>query len=187
VSSCRRLEREIAEIDEFFYGAKHDDPHGRYSMMERKRDDIVRSIVLQMHTAIEDLMDSWLTSVLLDVPARDRKRHGRWRRVASRAVGELLNGGRAIGFDNKVRLLLGLGLIRRPLHRQLTELNQLRNRCGHNWLLNAVVRRGTKPHLPKRPLLSYEGGNLHRLPVLKEFCGDYGTIYFRLFGAIYAD
>jgi len=41
-----RLTREIAEIDEFFYKVKDRLPYA--GMLERKRDDMVRSTVLQL-------------------------------------------------------------------------------------------------------------------------------------------
>ena len=52
-----RLSREIAEIDGFFYRGSEDEDRGLYaSMLERKRDDMVRSTVLQIHTAIENIL-----------------------------------------------------------------------------------------------------------------------------------
>ena len=61
--TIKRLTREIEEIDRFFYGHnKERDRLGYMGMLERKRDDIVRSAVLQLHTATEDL----LTEILLD-------------------------------------------------------------------------------------------------------------------------
>lgn len=173
-----RISKEIEDIDGFFYNIKDDDLAQVYGMLERKRDDMVRSTVLQLHTAIEDLLDSWLKSYLLGVPPQQRKTRARRR---GRVADDLLKGGRALGFDAKVRLLVAVGLIRKPLHSKLETLNQLRNKCSHNWLLSARIRRGIKPHLPKRPLLQYDGRDLHKIPALKDFVRDYGQIYFRLF------
>lgn len=48
-----RLEREIASIDDMFYlFEKKGDPAQHASMLERKRDDIIRAAVLQLHTSI---------------------------------------------------------------------------------------------------------------------------------------
>lgn len=181
----RRISREIQEIDEFFYTIEDDDLDQVYGMLERKRDDMVRSTVLQLHTSIEDLLDIWIKSHLLGVSPRARNVEARRRRVRGRAIDDILKGGRAIGFDAKLRLLLALGLIRRPLYRRLEALNQLRNKCSHNWLLKGHVRKGIKPHLPKRPLLQYNGRDLHRVEVLKDFAGEYGLLYARLFIKIY--
>jgi len=54
-----RLTREIEEIDQFFYKGNENEDRDLYAgMLERKRDDMVRSTVLQMHTAIEDVLNS---------------------------------------------------------------------------------------------------------------------------------
>ena len=56
-ATITRLTREIAEIDKFFYRSNENEDRVLYAgMLERKRDDMVRSAVLQMHTAIEDLL-----------------------------------------------------------------------------------------------------------------------------------
>ena len=53
-AAIKRLTREIDEIDDFFYKpSENDDRLLHAGMLERKRDDMVRSTVLQMHTAIE--------------------------------------------------------------------------------------------------------------------------------------
>ena len=62
-AAIRRLTSEIEEIDSFFY--KHDEKGDRVryvGMLERKRDDMIRSAVLQLHTSIEDLLNSYITS-----------------------------------------------------------------------------------------------------------------------------
>jgi hypothetical protein len=70
-----RLEREIAAIDRYFYLSNEStDRVGYAGMLERKRDDMVRSTVLQLHTGIEDLLDSMIVSLILETSAEDRKR-----------------------------------------------------------------------------------------------------------------
>jgi len=64
-----RLTREIAKIDAFFYHTNKADDRALYAaMLERKRDDMVRSAVLQLHTAIEDILNSWIICPLAYVP-----------------------------------------------------------------------------------------------------------------------
>ena len=53
-----RLNREISEIDKAIYLSDQTDRVLMAGMLERKRDDIVRSAVLQLHTSIEDLLTS---------------------------------------------------------------------------------------------------------------------------------
>jgi len=60
-AKIRRLTREITTTDEFFYRGDEDEDCALYAwMLGRKRDDMVRSAVLQMHTAIEDLLNSMI-------------------------------------------------------------------------------------------------------------------------------
>jgi hypothetical protein len=179
-----KLLQEIREIEATFYGEEStENIEQRFSMLERKRDDVVRAVVLQLHTAIEDILDVSVKSRLLGVSAR--KRHVKGRNVTSRALNELLKGGRALGFESKLRLLRGLGAVRRPTYKKLIELNQLRNKCSHNWLLNTHIRKGVQPRLPKRPLLQFRGRNLHNVKVLQDSVGEYGALYVRLFGWVY--
>jgi hypothetical protein len=64
---------------------------------------------------------------------------------------------------------------------QLMELNTLRNKCSHNWLLKTPVRRGKRPRQKKPPLLLYRGRDLHNVAVLEDFAGEYGAIYVKMF------
>ena len=107
----RRLQKEISQIDAIVYDAPGDAAE-RYWMLEHKRDDVVRGVVLQLHTAIEDLLD--VKSYLLGVPAEMRNKATRARRMTARAIDDLLTGGNSIGFDRKLKLLLALRLLRQP-------------------------------------------------------------------------
>ena len=88
----RRLERELAEIDRFFYFAgKNDDDKVLYAgMLERKRDDMVRSTVLQLHTGIEDLLDHLIIFHILDTDITNRSRRLSTKR--GRALRKMLYG-----------------------------------------------------------------------------------------------
>jgi hypothetical protein len=73
----KRLTCEIKEIDNFFYGFNEDEGDDRLlyaGMLERKRDDMIRSAVLQMHTAIEHLLNSYIT---LQITGETRRRSPR--------------------------------------------------------------------------------------------------------------
>lgn len=61
-TKIRRLPHEIRKMDEFFDETNKNADRALYAgMLERKRDDMVRSAVLQLHTAIEDVLPSWIT------------------------------------------------------------------------------------------------------------------------------
>ena len=172
-----RLTREIDEIDKLFYGQKED--RVLYAgMLERKRDDIVRGAVLQMHTAIEDILNSLIICRVLNVkPQRIRK----MRSKSARALRKMLVGAESIGFNTKLNFAVALRLLDAKSKAKLMELNTLRNKCSHNWILNAPVRRGRRPKQKKLPLLLYQNHDLHNVAVLKEFTSAYSLIYLKLF------
>lgn len=175
-----RLNREIAAIDRFFYLSNENQDRSLYvGMLERKRDDMVRSAVLQMHTAIEDLLNSYIICTLLNV--KPEQRLHRMRTKAGRALRRMLFGSGSLGFDMKLNFALALGLISESTREQLRELNTLRNRCSHNWLLKVPVRHGRRPRQKKPPLLLYKGRDLHNVGAIKEFAGEYGPVYYKLF------
>ncbi len=106
-AAIRRLTREIEEIDNFFYGCNENDDRVLYAgMLERKRDDVVRSAVLQMHTAIESLLNSYITFEITGgahrVPSRNE---------SARALHRMLYGGGSLAFDMKLNFALALRLI----------------------------------------------------------------------------
>ena len=178
-SKIRRLTREIDQIDAFFYQTNKTGDRFLYAgMLERKRDDIVRSVVLQLHTAIEDILNSWITRRVLGAHFEERSR--RQRNRSARALRQLLFGAGSLGFDMKLNLAVALRLINFKTQKQLMELNTLRNKCSHNWLLKAPVRRGRRPRQKKPPLLLYRGRDLHNISVLKDLIDEYGGVYVKI-------
>ena len=176
-SAIRRLTREIAEIDAYFYGGLENDDRVAYaSMLERKRDDMVRSIVLQLHTAIESLLNSLILCYVLDV----RRKHlpNRIRSKKGQALRKLM---RSLGFDAKLNLATGLGILTPQKMEKLRTLNELRNKCSHNWILNTRVRRGRRRPQTKPPLLKYKQRDLHQASVLEDFSDEYGQVYAWIF------
>lgn len=179
-SKIIRLTREIAAIDEFFYRSNENKDRSLYAgMLERKRDDMVRAAVLQMHTSIEDLLNSLIICHLLKIKPEDRK--SRQRGHAARALRKMLFGAGSLGFDMKLNFAVALGLLSVRTQEKLMVLNTLRNKCSHNWLLKGPVRLGKRPRQKKPPLLMYKGRDLHNVDALEEFTAEYGPIYYKLF------
>jgi hypothetical protein len=179
-AKIRRLTREITAIDEVFYRGNENEDRALYAgMLERKRDDLVRSAVLQMHTAIEDPLNSMIVCLILKVKPEDRKR--KQRSHSAPALRKMLFGGGSLGFDMKLNFAVALGLLTERTKEKLAVLNSLRNKCSHNWLLKAPVRHGKRPKQKKPPLLVYNGRDLHNVDALKEFTAEYGPIYYRIF------
>jgi hypothetical protein len=170
-----RLRREIERIDELFYGGGSDDSEIAFQL-ERKRDAVVRSAVIQTHLEIEDLLTDWLTPRILGT--RSKKQGRRLRSKSARALHNVL---RDLGFEKKLNLAVVARLITSKTFERLAELNRLRNRCSHNWLLKVVVRRGKKPKEKKPPLLLYRGRDLHKVAVFDQFASEYGRLYVKLF------
>lgn len=173
-AAIKRLSREIEEIDNFFYQYKDEDRLLRAGMLERKRDDMVRSIVLQLHTAIEDLLNGFISFQITGATRRHRSQ-------SARALRKILLGGGSMGFEMKLNLALALRLISSKTKHRLTILNGLRNKCSHNWVLNVPVRYGKRPAQRKPPLLLFEGRDLHGVAALKDFVKEYSGIYLKLF------
>jgi hypothetical protein len=92
----------------------------------------------------------------------------------------MLYGAGGIGFEARLNFAVALKILNTKTRARLKELNTLRNRCSHNWLLKAPVRRGKRPEHKKPPLLSYGGHDLHKVDVFKRFTGEYGAIYVKL-------
>ena len=179
-TKIRRLTREIKKIDEFFYETDKDASRGLYAgMLERKRDDMVRSAVLQLHTAIEDVLTSWITCRVLGIRMEEQKKRARTK--SAQALRRMLWGSGSIGFDMKLNFAVAFRLINGPTQKKLAELNRLRNKCSHNWLLKVPVRHGRRPKQKKLPLLLYKGRDLHGVEALKDFTREYGLLYVRLF------
>lgn len=178
-AAIRRLTREINEIDDLFYKVGENGDRPSYAgMLERKRDDMVRSAVLQIHTSIEDLLNSY---ILYRVTGAEKARPRSMRSQSARAMYKMLHGGGSIGFEMKLNLALALRIINGNTKDRLLILNTLRNKCSHHWILNASIRRGRRPAQKKPPLLLYEGRDLHQVATLDAFASEYSLIYLKLY------
>lgn len=123
---------------------------------------MIRSAVLQMHTAIEDLLN---LHIIFRIAGKARRSPSR--NESARALHRMLFGGGSLGFEMKLNFALALRLINGRTKDRLVILNTLRNKCSHNWVLKVPVRYGKRPAQKKPPLLLYEGHDLHNVAVLK--------------------
>lgn len=177
----RKLTREIDEIDGFFYGSnKEKNRFGYMGMLERKRDDIVRSVVLQLHTAIEELMTDGLFDWILGtkhLKSRRKRRATRRGQALERMMGRL-------GFDAKLDFAVVTNLFRPKMVERLRELNRMRNKCAHHWILDTPNRRSGQARGKRPRLLTSGGRDLHNGTVLREFVSEFGHAYFLIFGIV---
>jgi hypothetical protein len=175
-----RLKREIEAIDSELYLRRETDPALIAGMLERKRDDIVRTAVLQLHTSIEDLLTDLILHRVLDIT--DKRLKHRLASERGKAFRRMLYDRASLGFDMKLNFAVGIGLISPALRTRLMELNTMRNKCSHHWVLKDVIRRGKRPGQLKPPVLQFRGKDLHRVEVIKAFIAEYGGVYVRLYG-----
>jgi hypothetical protein len=177
--ATERLSKEIEEIDAAFYAPGGNDPVLIAGILERKRDDVVRSAVFQLHTSIEDLLSLLILYCVLGIT--DKKLKHRLSSERGKAFRRMLYDRESLGFDMKLNFAVGLGLITPAGRKQLIELNTMRNRCGHNWVLSRAVRRGRTPAQLKPPLLNFRGKDLHKVAAIKEFISEFTVVYLRLY------
>ena len=182
----KRVSTEIEEIESYFYGGTREDIETRLYLLQLKRENVIRSIVLELHLALEDLITSWLKSYLLNCRPRSLDRALRRRTILTRNVDDFLGGDAPIGFAKKLSLARLTGFVGGATYSKLRDLNKLRNRCSHNWLLNIVIRRGVKRRKSKKHLLEFRGLNLYEVGPFKEFTREFASLYYKLFSRLYA-
>jgi hypothetical protein len=119
-AAIKKFTREIAEIDECFYNFKKNEADRLQiaGMLERKRDDVVRAAVVQMHTAIEDLLNQRIMFRVLGITRQKKSRS-----QSARALEKMLTGGGSIGFDTKLTFALVLRIIDAKTKNRLGVLN----------------------------------------------------------------
>lgn len=177
-AAIKRLSREIEQMNELFYPENTEERHLYAGTLESKRDDLVRGFVIQIHTAIEDILDQLITFAVTG----STRSHRRLRSQSARALRGLLTGSESIGFHKKLSLALALRIITTKTKDRLHLLNNIRNKCSHNWILKIPVRYGKRPAQKKPPLLTYEGRELHTIDALNAFVKEYGAgVYLKLY------
>lgn len=177
-AAIKRLSREIEQMNELFYPENTEERHLYAGTLESKRDDLVRGFVIQIHTAIEDILDQLITFAVTG----STRSHRRLRSQSAKALRGLLTGSESIGFHKKLSLALALRIITKNTKDRLHLLNNIRNKCSHNWILKIPVRYGKRPAQKKPPLLTYEGRDLHTIDVLNAFVKEYGAgVYLKLY------
>lgn len=173
--AVRRALKDVETIHSFIYPLDYGDIETKLAMAKARRQDAVRTSVLQMSLAIESVLDGLFARAFLGYEPGERKG-----RIGKRAkeLQELLEGGR-FGFESKLRLARVLSLVTKDQHSKLDKLRALRNKCAHHWILDVIRKQGRKPRVTKR-LLEFEGRNLFDLNVLRDFMWVYSRIYLKL-------
>jgi len=181
----RRTLKEVGQIQALLHEIDDKNLRTRLYNARSQREDAVRALVIQMATAMENLLNDLFRSAFLGYrpgsknPKASKKPRGR----GARDLDELLESGK-LGFDAKLRLALVGGLITRRQYLKLDNLRVLRNKCAHNWILDVGKRR--KRGQQSRRFLEHHGKNLFKIDTLGDFCTEYGPVYVSLFGKLLA-
>ena len=167
-----KITADIARIERSLFRAEDPDLDQRYHELTRKREHLLRSIVLELHLSIEDILTGAIGNALL---------RGRLSRSPiGQTIRDLLEDDRPLGFRHKLMLARSLDLISAKEFADLVELNTVRNRCSHSWSLGKLTRRRIKPSRPKRPLLRWRGTNLYKTDDFLAFVRVYSLHYVKL-------
>ena len=151
-------------------------------LFEKLQSDL-QAEIKRVRADIERIDGSFFNSRSADPSAAIGKKLLAGRRIASpagHALRDLLEDERSIGFYQKLTLARALDLVTTSQFKDLLELNSVRNRSSHNWLLDRVARRKIKRSEPKRPVLRYRGTNLYKTESFIAFAGHFTKIYLKL-------
>ena len=188
----RRLSEDISEIEAHHYQfveVYDNDPDAQIHALQLKKTLLIRSLVIETHLAIEEMLDSAIKNKIYLINSKSKKpdaikaREYFYHRFDD-AEG-FFSGGGSIGFKRKIILLRLLGVIGKRLYEDLEKLNSLRNRCGHHWIIDTVVRRGVRREKPKKYVLTFEGENLFSPASMVSFLSKYSDIYLKLVDKAY--
>ena len=167
-----KMRADIARIEKSFYSAEHGDQDQIYFELQRIREQLLRSIILEVHLSLESVLTRAIGNALL---------RGRLiRSPIGHMLRDLLEDQNPLGFRHKLMLARSLNLVTPREFADLAELNTIRNKCSHTWLLNRVRRRGIKRSKPKRPLLRYRGTNLYQTDAFIEFVDYFSAQYLKI-------
>ena len=181
---ARKLQEENEEIDSLISPiTKSDLDYNLYSLKYRKEQKI-RSFIIEFHLAFESQLDDWIRELLIrnNLMIRKKKKDILYYKGTKSFyyIDLLLDDAHALNFTKKLLLVRSLGLIDDRYYNKLKVLNKLRNVCAHDWILDAVIRRGKRRYKKKKFVLDYEGENLLKPKVFKRFLQDYRKIYLRM-------
>lgn len=167
-----KVSKDIDRIELAFFQPGDASLDQRRFALVRKREHLLRSIILELHLSIEDIMTGAIGIALL----RGRP----IRSPTGQTIRDLLQEDRSIGFRHKLMLARSLGIVTHAEFNDFGELNTVRNRCSHNWQLSRIIRRRLKPSKPKRPLLRWRGNNLYNTDAFLDFAGHFERLYLKL-------
>ncbi len=162
--------REAYDLLSHFYHLDEGTEADRALNSKYFRDSVYRMIVIEFHLAIESLLKDLIYHAL---PTRRA-----FTANQNRAYVDGLN------FFAAANLAARVGLINKSGLEELVRLNQIRNRCAHDWLLGGYTivnkPRGTTGRRHYR--VEFNRKSLFRPEVMKdEFMPHYGQLYLEFY------
>lgn len=166
------LRAEVDELEDSLFSVRYRDPELRYEYLKTFRTEMMRSFVMSLHLAIEDL----LRAIFFDFVVRQNRRLTR--RDTIRIV-------RDVRSADLIHWCGRLNLVTQKQYEDLLELNRIRNACAHNWLPDLPRRHRIGPRGKRRqiklPTVAYKARNLFvSKTFVEEFAPTYSGIYLKL-------
>lgn len=176
-AKCDRLTKEIERLVSALYNTSADDDRLRYENLKTYRVEAMRSFILYLHLAIEDLLRALLFDFI-------KKQNRALTRKATIKITREMTSAELVHWCGRFKL------ITTPVYRRLLDLNGIRNRCAHNWVLDIPRFQNVGPRGRRRrkriSVVIYENRNLlNRHVFLNSFCRIYGKIYTDILGRVW--
>ncbi len=170
---------EARELLDSLYAFDNDDETTRYVMADQFRDDAVRMVVLHFHLISEELLKAMTYEALRQVDGPETF-------TADQDIAYI----QGLGSADTIDLSARLGVIGKDSYRLLADLNAMRNRASHHWILSSYPRgHKREKDAQNRPRAPLEWKNKLLTPARckAEFIPTYGALYMDLWMAHYGD
>lgn len=162
--------KEVESISTTLYDLDDNDQNLRYWNLKWYRDELFRVYVIYIHLSIEDLIEEMIYKKLKTNSVFKKSQ-------LKKAIEEDIPSIELINWAARLRL------VSKRDYDLLVELNRIRNKCSHNWVLNSHVYRKTKNKKRiSRSLVDYNGKNLLNKKVFFE---EFGPVYTSLYLKFY--
>ncbi|MHB1955033.1 MAG: hypothetical protein ACYCOU_14950 [Sulfobacillus sp.] len=165
----RRIEKAQAAADDVatrLHNLAADDLQLRLANWKTYRVELMRDFVLYTHLAIEGLLRELLVYRLKEEP----------RVTTVKQITTAINDLRS---RDLVEWCGRLGILSRSQHAHLVELNRIRNKCGHTWIVDQPeIKRDHKGKRVRMIVVKFKGRDLF---AGENFFADFGPIYSRLY------
>lgn len=170
-----RALNEAQDLINYFYNLDDQDDERGHDLNSRYfRASVYRMIVMELHLAIESVLQDVLLNVLPQ------------RRVftvqQNRAYVE------GLSFSAATDLAARLGILNKKGYDELCRFNTIRNRCAHDWILGRFkMSKGARGANRRRQYkVEFNGKDLFKPDTFKhEFLPCYGDLYLELFATAF--